>query len=60
MIRAAIDGARLGVQGGGSRGAAAATEQSQGSIYGVGVRFQSFRINDLEMVDLTGIEPVTS
>ena len=32
----------------------------RGSIYGVGGRFQSFRINDLEMVDLTGIEPVTS
>ena len=31
-----------------------------GSINEVGWRFQSFRINDLEMVDLTGIEPVTS
>ena len=31
-----------------------------GSICGVGWRFQSFKINDLEMVDLTGIEPVTS
>ena len=39
----------------------AATQQSHsGSIYGVGWRFQSFRINDLEMVDQTGIEPVTS
>ena len=37
------------------------TQQSHsGSIYGVGGRFQSFRINDLELVDLTGIEPVTS
>jgi hypothetical protein len=26
----------------------------------VGWRFQSFRINGLEMVDQTGIEPVTS
>ena len=25
-----------------------------------GGRFQSFSINDLELVDLTGIEPVTS
>jgi hypothetical protein len=31
-----------------------------GSIYEVGWRFQPFRINGLEMVDLTGIEPVTS
>ena len=39
----------------------AATQKSHsGSIYGVGGRFQSFRINDLEMVDQTGIEPVTS
>ena len=30
-----------------------------GSIYGVGGRFQSFRINDLEMVGLTGIEPLS-
>jgi hypothetical protein len=26
----------------------------------VGWRFQPFRINDLELVDQTGIEPVTS
>jgi hypothetical protein len=31
-----------------------------GSINEVGWRFQPFRINDLEMVDQTGIEPVTS
>ena len=31
-----------------------------GSTNRVGSRFQSFGINDLEMVDLTGIEPVTS
>jgi hypothetical protein len=38
-----------------------ATQQSySGSIYEVGGRFQSFRINDLELVDQTGIEPVTS
>ena len=30
-----------------------------GSINEVGFRFQSFRINDLEMVGLTGIEPVS-
>ena len=36
----------------------AATRHSQsGSIYGVGGRFQSFKINDLGMVDQTGIEP---
>ena len=33
---------------------------TSGSINEVGWRFQSFRINDLEMVDLTRIEPVTS
>jgi hypothetical protein len=32
---------------------------SSGSINEVGWRFQSFRINDFEMVDLTGIEPLT-
>ena len=32
----------------------------RGSIYGVGGRFQSRRINDLELVDQTGIEPTTS
>jgi hypothetical protein len=31
-----------------------------GSIDDVGVDFQPFRINGLEMVDQTGIEPVTS
>ena len=31
-----------------------------GSIYGVGWGFQGFRINELEVVDQTGIEPVTS
>ena len=31
-----------------------------GSIREVRWRFQPFGINDLEMVDLTGIEPVTS
>jgi hypothetical protein len=31
-----------------------------GSINEVGWRFKTFRINNLEMVDLTGIEPVTS
>ncbi len=35
-------------------------EDDYGSIHGVGRRFQPRRINDLEMVDLTGIEPVTS
>ena len=35
-------------------------ERAAGWIDGVGWRFQSFGINDLEMVDLTGIEPVTS
>jgi hypothetical protein len=35
-------------------------ERAAGSIEGVGWRFQSFKINDLEMVELTGVEPVTS
>jgi hypothetical protein len=35
-------------------------ERAAGSIDGVGWRIQSFEINDLEMVDQTGIEPVTS
>ncbi len=30
------------------------------STNGVGCRFQLYGINDLEMVDQTGIEPVTS
>ena len=33
---------------------------ASGSINGVGSDFEPFRINDLELVDLTGIEPVTS
>ena len=33
---------------------------SGGSIYRVGWGFQPFGINGLEMVDQTGIEPVTS
>jgi hypothetical protein len=40
--------------------AAQCDRQPGGSINEVGYRFQSFRINDLEMVDQTGIEPVTS
>ena len=35
------------------------TKSNSGSIYGVGGDVV-FRINDLEMVDQTGIEPVTS
>ena len=31
-----------------------------GSIYAVGRDFQPFRFDDLDLVDLTGIEPVTS
>ncbi len=31
-----------------------------GSINEVGWRFQTFGINDLELVDQTGVEPVTS
>ncbi len=33
---------------------------ASGSICGLGSDFQPFRINSLELVDLTGIEPVTS
>jgi hypothetical protein len=32
--------------------------ECRGSTYEVGCRFQSCRINDLEMVDQTGIVPV--
>jgi hypothetical protein len=44
----------------GSETAAQRDLQQRGSINDVGCRFQSFKINDLEMVDQTGIEPVTS
>ena len=42
------------------RTSAATQHRHSGSIYEVGARFQSFGINDFAMVDLTGIEPVTS
>ena len=38
----------------------ATRHRHSGSIYEVGWGFQVLRINSLEMVDLTGIEPVTS
>jgi len=50
----------VGEEGGGSRDRTQRISDNPGSINEVGSQFQSFGINDLEMVDLTGIEPVTS